>query len=165
LLLSSSKPEESLAALVTRLGIPLLVVGVAWCIASRQNSSYAKELTQPTVQAFAHYVQLTEARIQNAVSDPRQFLYSYTLPEKARNAVQALPVRGPRDYRAHGHSRKWTDGPYPRRHGASRASNRIHPWSDSRSGDSRCAELCPPRKIVRTGSATRGNSVAGGPTL
>ena len=79
---------------MTRLGIPLLVVGVAWCIASRQNSSYGKVLIQPTVQAFAHYVQLTEARIQNEVSDPRQFLYSYTLPEKARNAVQAYLFEG-----------------------------------------------------------------------
>jgi hypothetical protein len=83
-----------LAALVTRLRIPLLLVGVAWCcIAVRQNS-YAKELTQPTVQAFAHYVQLTEARIQNEVSDPRQFLYSYSLPEKERNAVQAHLLGG-----------------------------------------------------------------------
>ena len=68
-----------MAALVTRLRIPLLLVGVAWCVAGRQNS-YAKELTQPTVQAFAHYVQLTEARIQNEGSDPRQYLYSYSLP-------------------------------------------------------------------------------------
>jgi hypothetical protein len=61
---------------------------VAWGIASRQNLSYAKELTQPTVQAFAHYVQLTEARMQNEVSDPRQFLYSYTLPEKSNQRFE-----------------------------------------------------------------------------
>lgn len=74
---------------MTRLRIPLLLVGAACCIAGRQNS-YANELTQPTAQAFAHYVQLTEARIQNEVSDPRQFLYSYTLPEKATNAVRCI---------------------------------------------------------------------------
>jgi hypothetical protein len=73
--------------------VPLLLVGLAWCIASRQNS-YAEELTQPTVDAFAHYVQLTEVRIQNEVSNPKQFLYIDSLPEKERNAAQARLLGG-----------------------------------------------------------------------
>jgi len=69
----------------------LLFVGVAYCVASRKNS-YAKELSQPTADAFAHYVQLTEARIQNEVSDPRHFLYLDSLAEKDRN--RDVPTSG-----------------------------------------------------------------------
>jgi hypothetical protein len=97
LLLSCSKPEQ-------KVGCPCDTLRDTppsrWCgLVYRRSSEFirqrnAKELTQPTVQAFAHYVQLTEARIQTEVSDPRQFLCSYSLPEKERNAVQAYLLGG-----------------------------------------------------------------------
>ena len=76
-----------------RLRVPLLLVGLAWCISSRQNSN-AEELTQPTVDAFAHYVQLTEVRIQNEMSNPKRFLYMDSLPKNERNAAQARLLEG-----------------------------------------------------------------------
>ena len=76
-----------------RLRVPLLLVGLAWCISSRQNSN-AEELTQPTVDAFAHYVQLTEVRIQNEMSNPKRFLYMDSLPENERRVAQARLLEG-----------------------------------------------------------------------
>jgi hypothetical protein len=78
---------------VTRLRIPLLLIGLAWRIAGCQISS-AKELTQPAADAFARYVQLTEARMQRELSDPAQFLYIDSLAEAERNALQSRLLAG-----------------------------------------------------------------------
>lgn len=46
----------------------------------------AIELTQPTAEAFERYVQLTEDRMQSELTDPRNFLYLNSFPEKQRRS-------------------------------------------------------------------------------
>jgi hypothetical protein len=51
-------------------------------------TAYATELKQPTAEAFQRYVQSTEARMQNELSDPQHFLYLDSLSEKQKHAIQ-----------------------------------------------------------------------------
>ena len=52
------------------------------------------ELKPKTVEAFARYVQLTEARINGEVSQTEKFLYVDELPEPRRSEVLAALQRG-----------------------------------------------------------------------
>lgn len=45
------------------------------------------ELTSRTAEAFQHYVNATEARMQKEVADPGSFLYFDSLPEKQKRAM------------------------------------------------------------------------------
>jgi hypothetical protein len=58
------------------------------------SSSFATELTKPTLDAFLHYVHLAEERMQNELSEPDKFLYSDTLPEEQRRALMEELAKG-----------------------------------------------------------------------
>jgi hypothetical protein len=47
----------------------------------------AAELKAHTAEAFQHYVQKTEARMQGELSDPEKFLYFESLPEEQKQAM------------------------------------------------------------------------------
>ena len=57
----------------------------------------ATELKPPTVKAFQHYEELTEARIRGEVVNPETFLFLNTLPESAR-AKELARVRNGQIY-------------------------------------------------------------------
>lgn len=72
-------------------GISLLAFCVACIVAP---SVLAADLKPETLNAFNHYVSLTEARTQKQVSDPKLFLYVNTLPEPQRNSTAASLKQG-----------------------------------------------------------------------
>lgn len=51
--------------------------------------THATELKPATAAAFQHYVQQTEARIQEEIADPQKFLYLDGLPEKQKSTLLA----------------------------------------------------------------------------
>lgn len=55
--------------------------------AALSGPACATELKQRTANAFEHYVQLTEARIQNEVNDPGHFLYFDSFPDEQKQAM------------------------------------------------------------------------------
>jgi hypothetical protein len=54
----------------------------------------ATELRAPTAEAFDRYVQLTEARMQSELGDPKNFLYLDSLPEAQRDSMLARLHKG-----------------------------------------------------------------------
>lgn len=52
------------------------------------------DLEPKTLDAFNHYVSLTEARIEKQVSDPNVFLYVNTLPQPRRDQALAILKQG-----------------------------------------------------------------------
>jgi hypothetical protein len=54
----------------------------------------AGDLEPETLNAFNHYVSLTEARIEKQISDPNVFLYVNTLPQTRRHQAVAILKQG-----------------------------------------------------------------------
>ena len=69
----------------------LLIFCVACVLAT---PALAADLKPETLNAFNHYVSLTEARIQKQVSDPKVFLYVNSLPEPQRGQTLASLKQG-----------------------------------------------------------------------
>ena len=69
----------------------LLLVGIPSLAAT---NIMGVDLEPSTLEAFNHYVQVTEARIDKEVSRPGAFLYLEGLPEPRRSEVRASLRRG-----------------------------------------------------------------------
>jgi len=69
----------------------ILAVGI---LVAQTPEAQGAELTPKTVEAFARYVQLTEARINGEVSQTDKFLYVDGLPPARRTQVLAALQRG-----------------------------------------------------------------------
>jgi hypothetical protein len=63
-------------------------------LGARTSEVMSAELRPKTVEAFARYVQLTEARINGEVSQAEKFLYVDGLPQPRRSQVLAALKRG-----------------------------------------------------------------------
>jgi hypothetical protein len=72
---------------------PRAIVLLALCF-SYSFQARATELKQSTAEAFQHYVQLTEARMQGKVADQQHYLYFDSLPEKQKQAMLDRLHRG-----------------------------------------------------------------------
>jgi len=63
-----------------------ILAALVVCIACTVPA-HATELKPDTAEAFQHYVQLTEARMQAERDDPQHFLYFDSLPKKQKQAM------------------------------------------------------------------------------
>ena len=65
------------------------LLGLIACMAAVSPSVEGTELKQRTANAFQHYVEITEIRINSEVTDPRHFLYFDSLSDEDKKAMEA----------------------------------------------------------------------------
>jgi hypothetical protein len=65
------------------------LLGVIFCVAAVSPAVDGTELKKRTADAFQHYVERTEIRINSEESDPEHFLYFDSLSDEDKRAMQA----------------------------------------------------------------------------
>lgn len=78
----------------SKIAFALVVSSAAAAMAAKPPDAMTAELTQPTVEAYARYIQATEARVKMEMARPNEFLYIDGLPASRRTQVEQQLRRG-----------------------------------------------------------------------
>jgi hypothetical protein len=93
--LAAGGPEETPARKRLAVGHSLRIAGLCLLFGfGLSGAARAAQLKQVTIDAFNHYVALTEARIAHEVGDPRTFLWVDQLPPQRHQGVLAQLQQG-----------------------------------------------------------------------